>query len=85
MPNQVGNPLLLASQLLGDIQSEHLLCFIDNISVSNNIKEIWKKFLLITTRQHLCLNICRYIGLIDKYCIYHFNQYIYKYWDGDAV
>ena len=34
----------------------------------------------------LCrLNICRYIGWIEKYCICQFNQYNYKYWDGSVI
>ena len=33
----------------------------------------------IVFRQRCRLNICSYIGLIDKYCICQFNQYIYKY------
>ena len=36
-------------------------------------------------RQHCRLNICRYIGWIDKYCICQFNKYVYKYWDDSAV
>ena len=36
-------------------------------------------------RQRCRLNICSYIGWIDKYCICQFNQYNYKYWDGSAV
>ena len=30
------------------------------------------------------LNICRYCGWIELNSICQFNQYIYKYWDGDA-
>ena len=36
-------------------------------------------------RQRCRLNICSYIGWIDKYCICQFNQYNNKYWDGGAV
>ena len=36
-------------------------------------------------RQRCRLIICSYIGWIEKYCIYQFNEYIYKYWDGSAV
>ena len=39
----------------------------------------------IQCRQHWRLNICSYIGWIDKYCICQFNQYYYKYWCGSAV
>ena len=37
------------------------------------------------SRQRCRLNICSYIGWIDKYCICQFNQHNYKYWDGSAV
>ena len=36
-------------------------------------------------RQRCRLNICSYIGWIDKDCICQFNQYNNKYWDGGAV
>ena len=36
-------------------------------------------------RQHCRLNICRYIGWIEKCCIREFNQYVCQYWDGSAV
>ena len=36
-------------------------------------------------RQRGRLNICCYIGWIDKYSICLFNKYNNKYWDGSAV
>ena len=49
------------------------------------IKEYSSSVQFSTTRQQCRLNICSYIGWIDKYSICQFNQYNYKYWDGSAV
>ena len=55
------------------------------VFVAISEQTIFLFFFLKVARQHRCLNICRYIGLTDKYCICELNQYKYKYWDSSPV
>ena len=34
----------------------------------------WWSWLLVVIRQNCCLNICKYIGWVDKYCIFQPNN-----------